>query len=111
MRKWGLGIIIVFLFAFSFSTTIYKYNKELGRWEKEIKEDVFVLPPAQRQTTGSVVEMNSYRGKGQWYYYMEYELGDGGETFQLLGRSGHGGGNRHRLERFRIPLRQSGYRR
>jgi hypothetical protein len=83
VRKWGLGILIVFLFAFSFSTTIYKYNKELGRWEKEVKEDVFVLPPAQRQTTGSVVEMNSYRGKGQWYYYMEYELGDGEELFSF----------------------------
>lgn len=83
MRKWGLGIIIVFLFAFSFSTTIYKYNKELGRWEKEIKEDVFVLPPAQRQTTGSTVEMISHRGKGQWYYYMEYDLGDGEELFSF----------------------------
>ncbi|ADA67723.1 conserved hypothetical protein [Thermotoga petrophila RKU-10] len=83
MRRWGLGVFIVFLFVLSFSTTIYKYNKELGRWEKEIKEDVFVLPPAQRQTTGSVVEMNSYRGKGQWYYYMEYELGDGGKLFSF----------------------------
>ncbi|AIY87207.1 MULTISPECIES: hypothetical protein [unclassified Thermotoga] len=83
MRRWGLGVFIVFLFALSFSTTIYKYNKELRRWEKEIKEDVFVLPSAQRQTTGSVVEMNSYRGKGQWYYYMEYELGDGEKLFSF----------------------------
>ncbi|MCD6551528.1 hypothetical protein [Thermotoga sp.] len=82
MRKWGLGIFIVILFSLSFSITTYRYDKATGRWEKEVREDILMFPTTPKQT-GSVVTAEPFRGRKQWYYYMEYTLGDGEQLFSF----------------------------
>ncbi|AJG41527.1 hypothetical protein TRQ7_08730 [Thermotoga sp. RQ7] len=87
MKKWGLGVFIVVLFSLSFSITTYRYDSETGRWEKEIREDILVFPSTPEQA-GSVVATESFRGRAQWYYYMEYTLGDGEQIFSFwMGQS------------------------
>ncbi|PLV59848.1 hypothetical protein [Thermotoga sp. KOL6] len=83
MRKWGLGAIVFFLLcSVSFSITTYKYNKETGRWEQKVKEDVLMFPSIPENMSSNVVTLEDTK-RGQWYYYMEYELGSGEELFSF----------------------------